>query len=197
MKIYKAQHPDIKNLGDPMHQSDMSINVNMIDEDLKSLLDDESGAIPSRNNTPLPVTFLTKSQKNSAKKKACKERQKLQLQTPSGLDEQVASTFNTESPKYTPSKPSGLRTVTFNQSLLSLPFTPFKQLKQDSRPQSTPIDNGKKLKQKETDNTLKNENVIITRYCSQDQKQAQLLDLVVYDILAKCDNYTLLANLER
>ncbi|GBC09742.1 hypothetical protein RclHR1_09080005 [Rhizophagus clarus] len=119
-------------------------------------------------------------------------------QTPSGLDEQVVLTFSTESLEYTLSKLSGSRTVTFNQSLLSPPSTPYKQqLKQDSKPQSTPIDNGKKLKQKETDNTLKNENVIITGYIPQDQEQAQLLDLVVYDILAKWDNYTLLANLGR
>ncbi|GBC08617.1 hypothetical protein RclHR1_08260004 [Rhizophagus clarus] len=132
----------------------------MIDEDLK----DESDAIPPRNNTPLPVTPLTKSQKRSAKKKTCKERQKLQLQTPSRLDKHVVLTFSTESPEYTPSKPSG--------SMM-------------------------KLKQKEIDNILKNGNVIITGYCPQDQEQAQLLDLVVYDISAKWDNYTLLANLGR
>ncbi|GES74056.1 hypothetical protein RCL_jg4455.t1 [Rhizophagus clarus] len=72
----------MENLRDPIHQSDMLINVDKIDEDLKGLLDDES---------------------------------------------------------------SGLRTVTFNQSLLSPFFTPFKQLKQDSKLQSMPIDNGKKL----------------------------------------------------
>ncbi|GBC02134.1 hypothetical protein RclHR1_04470013 [Rhizophagus clarus] len=85
--------------------------------------------------------------KRSAKKKARKEKQKLQLQSPSGLDEQVVFTFSMESLEYTPSKPSGSRTVTFNQN------------------------NGKKLKQKETDNTLKNGNVIITGYFPQDQEQ--------------------------
>ncbi|GBC10117.1 hypothetical protein RclHR1_09350004 [Rhizophagus clarus] len=70
-------------------------------------------------------------------------------------------------------------------------------LLRDSIPHSTPIDNGKKLKQKETDNNLKNGNVIITGYIPQDQEQAQLLDLVVYNILAKWDNYTLLVNLGR
>ncbi|GBB84012.1 hypothetical protein RclHR1_10650012 [Rhizophagus clarus] len=162
-------------------------------------VDDELLATPPRNITPIPVTPLTKSQKRSAKKKARKEKKKgLQLQTPSGLDEQIVPTFSAESPEYTPSKPSGSRTVTFNQSILSPPSTPYKQqLKRDSKPQSTPIDNGKKLKQKETDNTLKNGNVIITGYIPQDQEQAQLLDLVVYDIPAKWDNYTLLANLGR
>ncbi|GBB92976.1 hypothetical protein RclHR1_20940002 [Rhizophagus clarus] len=195
MKVYKAQHPDMKNLGDPMHQSDMSINIDMIDEDLKGLLDDESDTTPPYNVTPIPVTLLTKSQKKSAKKKVRKEKQKLQLQTFSGLDKHIVFTFSIESSEYTPSKPSGSRTVTFNQSLLSPPSIFFKQLKQDFKSQSTPINNGKKLKQKETDNTLKNRNVIITRYCPQDQEQAQLLDLIVYDILAKWDNYTLLANL--
>ncbi|GBC06184.1 hypothetical protein RclHR1_06670024 [Rhizophagus clarus] len=117
-------------LGDSMHQSDMSINVNEIDENLKGLLDDESGTIPLYNNTPLPVTLLTKSQKRSAKKKACKKKKKvLQLQIPSGLDEKVVFIFNAESSEYTPSKPSDSRTITFNQSLLSPPFTFFEQLK--------------------------------------------------------------------
>ncbi|GBB89650.1 hypothetical protein RclHR1_16400002 [Rhizophagus clarus] len=86
------------------------------------------------------------------------------------MERKSSAHFGAESSEYTPSKPSNLRTVTFNQSLLSLPSTPFKQLKRDFKSQSTPIDNGKKLKQKETDNTFKNRNVIITRYCPQDQK---------------------------
>ncbi|GBB95797.1 hypothetical protein RclHR1_26130001 [Rhizophagus clarus] len=168
---YKVQYPNMEIIGDPMHQSDMSINVDEIDEDLHRLLDDSPGVtLPHNVIIPIPVTPLTKSQKRSAKKKA-------------------------QSSEYTPSKPSCSRTVTFNKSLLSPPFTPFKQLKQDFKPQSTPINNGKKLKQNETDNTLKNGNVIITIYIPQDQKQAHLLDLVVYDIPAKWDNYTLLANL--
>ncbi|GBB86206.1 hypothetical protein RclHR1_12640006 [Rhizophagus clarus] len=109
----------------------------------------------------------------------------LQLQIFFGLDEQVVSTFSTESPEYMPFKPSGSRTVTFNQSLLSSPFTLFKLLKQDSKSQLMPINNGKKLKQKETDNTFKNSNIIITRYYPQEKEQAQLLDLIIYDILAK------------
>ncbi|GBC04373.1 hypothetical protein RclHR1_05650001 [Rhizophagus clarus] len=147
----------------------------------------------------LELFLLTHDDKRrSAKKKARKKKQKLQLQTPSGLDERKVPTFSKESPEYTPSKPSGSRMVTFNQSTLSSPSTPYKlQLKRDSKPQSTPIDNGKKLKQKETDNTLKNGNVIITGYIPQDQEQAQLLDLVVYDIPVKWDNYTLLVNLGR
>ncbi|GBB91314.1 hypothetical protein RclHR1_18500003 [Rhizophagus clarus] len=192
------QSPNMEDLGDPMHQSDASMNFDVFDTKSIGSLDDELLATPPRNITPIPVTPLTKSQKRSAKKKARKEKQKLQLQTPSELDEHVVPTFSTESPEYTPSKPSGSRTVTLNKSTLSPPSTPYKQqLKRDSKPQSTPIDNGKKLKQKETDNNLKNGNVIITRYISQDQEQAQLLDLVVYDILAKWDNYTLLANLGR
>ncbi|GBB93130.1 hypothetical protein RclHR1_21140001 [Rhizophagus clarus] len=184
-----------------MHQSDTSINFDVFDTNsIGSLddVDDELLATPPRNITPKPVMSLTKSQKRSAKKKARKEKQKLQLQTPSELDEHVVSTLCKKSPEYTPLKPSGSRTVTFNQSLLSPFSTPYKQqLKRDSKPQTTPIDNRKKLKQNETDNKLKNGNVIITRYISQDQEQAQLLDLVVYDILAKWDNYTLLANLGR
>ncbi|GBB97068.1 hypothetical protein RclHR1_29070001 [Rhizophagus clarus] len=182
LEIASKQTPDIKNLGNPMHQSDTSMNFDVSDTNsVRSLadVDDELLATLSRNITPIHVTPLTKSQKRSAKKKAL-------------------PTFSAESPEYTPSKPSGSRTVTFNQSILSPPSTPYKQqLKRDSKPQSTPIDNGKKLKQKETNNSLKNGNVIITGYIPQDQEQAQLLDLVVYDILAKWDNYTLLANLGR
>ncbi|GBB84359.1 hypothetical protein RclHR1_10980011 [Rhizophagus clarus] len=201
LELASKQFPDMENLGDPMHQSDMSMNFDVFDTNsIGSLddVDDELLATPPRNITPNPITSLTKSQKRSAKKKARKEKQKLQLQTPSRLDEHVMPTFSKESPEYTPSKPSGSRMVTFNQSLLSPSSTPYKQqLKRDSKPQSTLIDNGKKLKQKETDNMLKNGNVIITEYIPQDQEQAQLLDLVVYNIPAKWDNYTLLSNLGR
>ncbi|GBB91508.1 hypothetical protein RclHR1_18830008 [Rhizophagus clarus] len=195
---YHAKYPDMKNLGDPMYQSDVSMNFDVLDTNSIGSLDDELLATPPRNVTPIPVTSLTKSQKRSTKKKARKEKQKLQLQTPSGLDEQVVPTFSKESPEYIPSKPSSSRMITFNQSLLSPPSTPYKQqLKRDSKPQSTSIDNGKKLKQKETDNSLKNGNVIITGYYPQGEEQVRLLNLVMYDILAKWDNYTLLANLGR
>ncbi|GBB98089.1 hypothetical protein RclHR1_31320002 [Rhizophagus clarus] len=123
--------PDMENLGDPMHQSDTTINFDVFDTNsIESLddVDDKLLATPPRNVTPIPVTPLTKSQKRSAKKKACKEKKKaLQLQTPSGLNEKVVPTFSAESPEYTPSKPSGSRTVTFNQSILSPPSTPYKQ----------------------------------------------------------------------
>ncbi|GBB97864.1 hypothetical protein RclHR1_30940001 [Rhizophagus clarus] len=175
LEIASKQTPDMENLGDPMHQSDTSMNFDVFDTNSIESLDDVDDKLlttPPRNVTPIPGTPLTKFQKRSAKKKAHKEKKKvLQLQTPSGLDEKVVPTFSTESPEYTPSKPSGSRMVTFNQSTLSPPSTPYKQqLKRDSQPQSTPIDNGKKLKQKETDNNLKNGNVIITGYIPQDQE---------------------------
>ncbi|GBB89708.1 hypothetical protein RclHR1_01650015 [Rhizophagus clarus] len=104
-----------------MHQSDTLMNFDVFDTNLIGSLDDVDKLFITspRNITPIPVTLLTKSQKRNAKKKARKEKQKLQLQSPSGLDEQVVHTFSTESPEYTPSKPSGSRTITFNQSLLS------------------------------------------------------------------------------
>ncbi|GBB88889.1 hypothetical protein RclHR1_01550023 [Rhizophagus clarus] len=74
---YNAMYPDIENLGNPIYQSDMSINVDEIDENLKGLLDNELNVTFSRNNTLLPVMFLTKFQKKSAKKKACKEKKKV------------------------------------------------------------------------------------------------------------------------
>ncbi|GBC05633.1 hypothetical protein RclHR1_06330003 [Rhizophagus clarus] len=110
-----------------MHQSDASMNFDVLDTKLIGSLDDKLLATPPHNITPIPVMPLTKSQKRSAKKKARKEEQKLQLQTPSGLDEHIVPTFSTGSPEYTPSKPSGSRTVTFNQSTLSPPSTPYKQ----------------------------------------------------------------------
>ncbi|GBB96820.1 hypothetical protein RclHR1_28410001 [Rhizophagus clarus] len=86
-----------------MYQSNISINVDVINKDLKGLLDDKSGIILLRSNTPLPVMFLTKSQKRNTKEKACKEKKKLQLQTPSGLNEYIVLTFSKKSPEYTPS----------------------------------------------------------------------------------------------
>ncbi|GBC10361.1 hypothetical protein RclHR1_09560015 [Rhizophagus clarus] len=103
------QSPDKEELGDPMHQLDASMNFDVFDTNSIELLDDvdELLATLPHNITPIPVTFLTKSQKRSAKKKARKKKQKLQLQSPSGLDEQVVLTFSIESSEYTPSKPSG------------------------------------------------------------------------------------------
>ncbi|GBB84262.1 hypothetical protein RclHR1_01090001 [Rhizophagus clarus] len=166
------QSPNMEDLGNPMHQSDTLMNFDVLDTSSIGSLDNELLVTLPRNITPVPVTPLTKSQKRSAKKTARKEKQKLQLQTPSGLDECVVPTFSTESPGYTPSKFSGSKTVTFNQSTFSPPSTPYKQ-------------------------QLKHGNVIITRYVSQGQEQVQMLNLVVYDIPAKWDNYTLLANLGR
>ncbi|GBB89729.1 hypothetical protein RclHR1_16500004 [Rhizophagus clarus] len=100
LEYASKQSPDMKDLGDPMHQSDALINFDVFDANLIGLLDDKLVATLSRITAPIPVMPLTESQKRSAKKKAY-------------------------------------------------------------------------------------------------QEQAQLLDLVVYDILAKWDNYTLLANLGR
>ncbi|GES92775.1 hypothetical protein RCL_jg22050.t1 [Rhizophagus clarus] len=68
---YKNQQVpgNMKNLRNPMYQSDMLININEIDKDLKGLLDNKLGTTPLRNNTPLPITFLTKFQKGMLKKK--------------------------------------------------------------------------------------------------------------------------------
>ncbi|GBB87746.1 hypothetical protein RclHR1_14220005 [Rhizophagus clarus] len=136
----------MEDLGNLMYQLDVSMNFDETDKDFHRLLDNSLNVTPPRNIILTSVISLTKSQKRSAKKKACKEKQKLQSQSSSGLDEQVVSTFSIESPKYTPSKPSGSRMVTFNKSLFSPSFTLFRQLKQDSKPQLMPIDNGKKVK---------------------------------------------------
>ncbi|GBB88309.1 hypothetical protein RclHR1_14880003 [Rhizophagus clarus] len=147
LEYASKQSPDMEDLGDPMHQSDTSINFDVLDTNSIGSLEDDILITLPHNITPVPVMLLTKSQKQSAKKMARKEKQKLQLQTPSGLNEQVVPTFSTESSEYTLFKPSDSRTVTFNQSLLSPPSTSYKQqLKRDSKPQLTLIDNGTKLK---------------------------------------------------
>ncbi|GBB86903.1 hypothetical protein RclHR1_13350006 [Rhizophagus clarus] len=75
---YSNKHiPDMEDLGDPIYQSDISIIIDEINEDLQELLDDSLNTTPPHNVMPIPVTPLTKSQKRSAKKKACKKRQKL------------------------------------------------------------------------------------------------------------------------
>ncbi|GBC00193.1 hypothetical protein RclHR1_03780022 [Rhizophagus clarus] len=104
----------MEDLGDPMYQSDALINFDVLDTNLIESLDDNLLVTPQCNITLIPVTLLTKSQKRSAKKKACKEKQKLQLHTPSGLDEQVVPTFSTKFSEYTPFKSFGSKTVTFN-----------------------------------------------------------------------------------
>ncbi|GET00774.1 hypothetical protein RCL_jg17206.t1 [Rhizophagus clarus] len=55
-------------------------------------------------------------------------------------------------------------------------------------------DKGKKKKQDHLTDNFNNFNLILTGYNSLAQEQAQLLDLIVYDIPAKCDSYTLLGN---
>ncbi|GBB90944.1 hypothetical protein RclHR1_01800029 [Rhizophagus clarus] len=58
--------------------------------------------------------------------------------------------------------------------------------------QST-ITSDKKRKQEHLADNFNNSNLILTGYCPQQEEQAQLLDLIVYDIPAKWDSYTLLA----
>ncbi|GES99954.1 hypothetical protein GLOIN_2v1773465 [Rhizophagus clarus] len=53
----------------------------------------------------------------------------------------------------------------------------------------------KKRKQEHLADNFTNSNFILTGYCPQQEEQAQLLDLIVYDIPAKWDSYTLLGNL--
>ncbi|GBC02256.1 hypothetical protein RclHR1_04520009 [Rhizophagus clarus] len=118
LEIASKQTPDMENLGDPMHQSDTSMNFDVPDTNSVGSLDDvddELLATPPHNITPIPVTPLTKSQKWSAKKKARKKKKKaLQLQSPSGLDKQTVPTFSAESSEYTPSKPFARFYTTFN-----------------------------------------------------------------------------------
>ncbi|GES79791.1 hypothetical protein RCL_jg23499.t1 [Rhizophagus clarus] len=58
----------MENLRDSMHQSDISINVDVIDEDLQGLLGDSPDTTFLRNNTPVLITLLAKSQNRNAKK---------------------------------------------------------------------------------------------------------------------------------
>ncbi|GBB95390.1 hypothetical protein RclHR1_25230001 [Rhizophagus clarus] len=78
METDKTQISQYEKSRDPIHQSDILFNYN-VDDDLQGLLNNSPGATPSRNITLISVTPLTKSQKQNAKKKARKERKKLQL----------------------------------------------------------------------------------------------------------------------
>ncbi|GBB83623.1 hypothetical protein RclHR1_10320001 [Rhizophagus clarus] len=75
------------------------------------------------------------------------------------------------------------------------PVTPSKSSdskKPLEQPQNT---QDKKRKQEYLADNFNNSNLILTGYCPQQEEQAQLLDLIVYDIPAKWDSYTLLGNL--
>ncbi|GBC07707.1 hypothetical protein RclHR1_07640005 [Rhizophagus clarus] len=61
LKLSSKYFSDIEDLRNPMHQSDVSMNFDEIDEDLQRLLDDTPGTIPLHNVTLMPVTPLTKS----------------------------------------------------------------------------------------------------------------------------------------
>ncbi|GBB92751.1 hypothetical protein RclHR1_02050024 [Rhizophagus clarus] len=98
---------------------------------------------------------------------------------------------NNQLPEHTP---SSLKVVTFN-NVPPQPVTPSKSSdskKPLEQPQNT---QDKKRKQEHLTDNFKNSNLILIGYCPQQEEQAQLLDLIVYDILAKWDSYTLLGNL--
>ncbi|GBB95123.1 hypothetical protein RclHR1_02480022 [Rhizophagus clarus] len=79
LEYASKQSSNMKDLGNPMHQSDALMNFDVFDTNSIGSLDDNPSITPSHNVIPIPITPLTKSQKQSAKKKACKEKQKLQL----------------------------------------------------------------------------------------------------------------------
>ncbi|GBB96155.1 hypothetical protein RclHR1_00270001 [Rhizophagus clarus] len=63
------------------------------------------------------------------------------------------------------------------------------------RSEQSTITQDKKRKQEHLADNFNNSNLILTSYYPQQEEQAQLLDLIVYDIPAKWDSYTLLGNL--
>ncbi|GBC04076.1 hypothetical protein RclHR1_00550021 [Rhizophagus clarus] len=157
-------------------------------------LDDTTGntinLVPStpRRLTPItpPVTPLSRAQKKSARKKLKKLQQ--QQQTP---DNNLFIVPSNQSPEHTP---SSSKVVTFSNVPLR-PMTPSKSSdskKPLEQPQNT---QDKKRKQEHLADNFNNSNLILTGYCPQQEEQAQLLDLIVYDIPAKWDSYTLLGNL--
>ncbi|GBB99895.1 hypothetical protein RclHR1_36700001 [Rhizophagus clarus] len=164
------------------HQSD-SMNL---DDSQK----DTSGSVPSTPYHPNPIippaTPLSRAQKKSAKKKL-KKLQKQQQQQ----DENPFIVPSRPSPELTP---SGSKVVTFNN--VPPQQTTSSKSSDNIKPsaQST-ISSKKKRKQEHLADNFNNSNLILTSYCSQQEEQAQLLDLIVYNIPAKWDSYTLLGNL--
>ncbi|GBC09039.1 hypothetical protein RclHR1_08570006 [Rhizophagus clarus] len=151
---------------------------------------DTSGKVPSTPHRPNPITPpatpLSRAQKKSVKKKLKKLQRQQQQQ-----DENPFIVPSRPSPEQTP---SGSKVVTFNN------VPPHQGISSTSSDNSKPseqstITQDKKRKQEHLADNFNNSNLILTGYCSQQEEQAQLLDLIVYDIPAKWDSYTLLSNL--
>ncbi|GBB83389.1 hypothetical protein RclHR1_10110001, partial [Rhizophagus clarus] len=151
---------------------------------------DTSGKVPStphRSNpiTP-PATPLSRTQKKSAKKKLKKLQQQQQQQ-----DKNPFIVPSRPSPEQTP---SGSKVVTFN-NVLPQQGTPSTSSDNSKPSEQSTITQDKKRKQEHLADNFNNSNLILTGYCLQQEEQAQLLDLIVYDIPTKWDSYTLLGNL--
>ncbi|GBB88995.1 hypothetical protein RclHR1_15620001 [Rhizophagus clarus] len=157
-------------------------------------LDDSSGdtssKVPSTPHRPNPITSpatpLSRAQKKSAKKKL-KKLQKQQQQQ----DENPFIVPSRPSPEQTP---SGSKVVTFN-NVPPQQATSLKSSDNNKPSEQSTITQDKKRKQEHLADNFNNANFILTGYSLQQEEQAQLLDLIVYDIPAKWDSYTLLGNL--
>ncbi|GBC00492.1 hypothetical protein RclHR1_03880002 [Rhizophagus clarus] len=172
-----------KTISQPIqHQSD---SMNLDDSE-----GDTNVKVPSTPHHPNPITPpatpLSRTQKKSAKKKL-KKLQKQQQQQ----EENPFISPSRPSPEQTP---SGSKVVTFN--IVPLQQATSSKSSDNIKPseQST-ITSEKKRKQEHLADNFNNSNLILTGYCPQQEEQAKLLDLIVYDIPAKWDSYTLLGNL--
>ncbi|GBB83932.1 hypothetical protein RclHR1_10590014 [Rhizophagus clarus] len=90
--------------------------------------------------------------------------------------------------------PSGSKVVTFN-NVPPQQETPLKSSDNSKPSEQSTISQNKKRKLENLADNFNNSNLILTSYCLQQEEQAQLLDLIVYDIPVKWDSYTLLGNL--
>ncbi|GBB90079.1 hypothetical protein RclHR1_16980001, partial [Rhizophagus clarus] len=164
------------------HQSDsMNLNDSQGNTNIK---------VPSTPHHPNPITPpatpLSRAQKKSAKKKL-KKLQKQQQQQ----EENPFIVPSRPSPEQTP---SGSKVVTFN-NVPPHQVTSSKISDNIKPSEQSTINPEKKRKQEHLAENFNNSNLILTGYCPQQEEQAQLLDLIVYDIPAKWDSYTLLGNL--
>ncbi|GBB98488.1 hypothetical protein RclHR1_03240013 [Rhizophagus clarus] len=157
---------------------------------LDDSIDDVEVKVLSTSRRPIPITPpVIPLSRSSARKKL----KKLQQQQQQQLNTNPFITPSGPSPANTP---SGSRVVTFSNSELSPPKISLKSSKDTIKPSEDSYnDKGKKKKQDHLTDNFGNSNLVLTSYCLQQEEQTQLLDVIVYDIPAKWDSYTLLGNL--
>ncbi|GBB95635.1 hypothetical protein RclHR1_25810001 [Rhizophagus clarus] len=170
-----------------LRNKDFFNQVEMDDELLKLFLCANKDVMQMYLSSSQPNhTPLSRAQKKSTKKKLKKLQRQQQQQ-----DENPFIVPRRPSPEQTS---SGSKVVTFN-NVPPQQETSSKSSDNIKPSEQSTIIPDKKRKQEHLADNFNNSNLILTGYCPQQEEQAQLLDLIVYDIPAKWDSYTLLGNL--